>query len=59
MLDHDQTESMITIDRNSQYPKQVIHILVSELEMHEAKLAQEGLAAIAVTRTRALGLGHG
>jgi hypothetical protein len=40
----------------TQYPKEVIQILISEPAVREAKAAQEGLAAIAATRMRALGL---
>ena len=41
----------------TQYPKEKIQILISEPAVHEAKIAREGLASIAASRRRALGLG--
>jgi hypothetical protein len=41
----------------TQYPKEVIQILISEPAVREAKAAQERLAAVALARCQALGLG--
>jgi hypothetical protein len=41
----------------TEYPKEVIQILISEPQGREVRVAQEGLVAIAASRARALGLG--
>jgi hypothetical protein len=43
--------------REERYPKEVIQILISEPAVREAKAAQERLAAVALARCQALGLG--